>query len=334
VTPTGGYALLRTPAREIDSVWVDVDSAGTVRGLRIPQRGRLVVVAADTASDAARAAALRRLVGDLARAGTFRPARRGEQYNVASVGKLFTGAAVMKLAEEGRLSVDDTLGAFLPPGERPAGAGGVALKHLLTHTSGVARGRDSLAFAPGTRFEYGNYGYHLLAGVVTAVTGLPFDAYYRTALFEPSGMRHTARLVLAAPDPALPPAYDLRIDSGGVRLARTPEAQTTPATGAGGMFSTAEDLFRFAEGLRRHRLLSRATVEAMRRPRPEWGATDYGYGVDRMRGGDIWGATGYIPGANADVEIYGDSGWVLVVLANLPANEPVRRYAAALLGYG
>ena len=72
VTPTGGYALLRTAGREIDSVWVDVDSAaGTVRGLRIPQRGRPVIERADTASDAARAAALRRLVGDLARAGTF-----------------------------------------------------------------------------------------------------------------------------------------------------------------------------------------------------------------------------------------------------------------------
>jgi CubicO group peptidase (beta-lactamase class C family) len=360
VTATTGYALLRSAGREIDSLWVDVDSAtGLLRGLRIPQRGRLVIDAADTASDAARAAALRRLVDDLAAAGVFsgevllardgrvllhtaagladrearRPARLGEQYNIASVGKMFTATAVMQLAEQRKLSTDDTLGAFLRAGERPAGAGGVALKFLLTHTAGVARGRDSLAFAPGTRFEYSNYGYHLLAGVITAVTGLPFDEHFRRALFEPLGMRRTARLVRAAPDPSLAPAYDVRIDSAGVRLVRNPEAQTTPATGAGGMFSTAEDLFRFAEGLRRGRVLAPATVADMRRPRPEWGAVDYGFGIDLQRGDGIWGANGYIPGANADVEIYGDSGWVLVVLANLPANEPVRRFAAGLLGY-
>ena len=359
VTKTSGYALVRNGSRELDSLWIDIDSATSrVNALRIPSFGRLLLEPADTASDASRVAALEAMVRDLANAGIFagevlfakdgrillhkavgtidreanRPARLGEPYNIASVGKMFTGAAIMKLVEEGRLSLDDTLGKFLPVGERSAAAGGVPLKFLLTHTSGIVRGVDTLAFKPGTRFLYSNFEYHLLANVIAAVTGRPFDQYFRTALFEPLGMINTRRLVLSAPDPSLAPNYDVRIDSSGVRLVRNALVQTTPATGAGGMFSTAEDLFRFAEGLRTARLLPRSVIDEMRKPRPEWGAIDYGFGIDRQRGGSIWGHNGYIPGANADLEIYGDSGYVLIVLANLPANEPVRRYAAALLG--
>jgi hypothetical protein len=70
----------------------------------------------------------------------------------------------------------------------------------------------------------------------------------------------------------------------------------------------------------------------MREPQKDIGANDYGFGIDRYRGGTIWGHSGYLPGANTDVELYGDSGYVLVVIGNMPANEPVRRLAAALVG--
>ena len=62
------------------------------------------------------------------------------------------------------------------------------------------------------------------------------------------------------------------------------------------------------------------------------GATDYGYGIDRYRGGNVWGLTGFIPGANADVELYGDTGYLLVVVSNRAANEPIRQLVAARLG--
>lgn len=354
------HALLRNGlTHEVDSLWYDVDSlTGRVRAMRFPRGGRVELAARDTASDRARVQALDSLVRRLAAGGAFsgevvfarggrvlyhaahgvanretgRPARRGEPYSIASVGKMFTGTAIMKLVEDGRLRLDDTLGAWLGPADRPRDAGAVPLKYLLTHTSGIVRGQDSLAFAPGSRFLYDNYGYYLLGKVIERATGEAFDAYFRRAIFAPLGMTATRRLVVDAPDPALPPAYDVQSDSMGTRFVVNPQAQTTPATGAGGMFSTAGDLFRFAEGLRSGRLLPIPTVRRMRQPHPEWGAVDYGFGIDRMRGGSIWGANGYIPGANADVEIYGDSGYVLVVVANMPANEPVRRLVAALVG--
>jgi hypothetical protein len=93
-----------------------------------------------------------------------------ERYSIASTGKLITATALMQLVEQGRLSLDDTLGKFLGPGERPAAAVGRAAQDDPSHTDGMTRGSDSLAFAPGTRFSYVNYGYYILGLVVEKVT--------------------------------------------------------------------------------------------------------------------------------------------------------------------
>jgi CubicO group peptidase (beta-lactamase class C family) len=358
--PYTGYALVRTVAQEtVDSLHVVADSTGRVLQLALVPGRQPVLGAGDTSSDAARARALRRLMRRLADADIFagevllardgrilyheavgtsnrttgQPAKIGDAYNIASVGKLFTGTAVLQLVEQGRVALEDTLGRFLSPAERPRDAGAVQIRHLLSHTAGVLRDQDTLQFAPGTRFSYSNYGYHLLARVIEKVTALPFADHYETAVFAPSGMTSTRRLVLRDPDPSLPPAYEIVWDSlAGVQYRPNPLAQTIPATGAGGFFSTALDLFRFAEALRQGRLLRPETVRAMRVPRTELGAVDYGYGIDRERGQGIWGHTGGIPGAEADVELFGDSGYVLVVLSNTAQNASVRSLAHALVG--
>jgi CubicO group peptidase (beta-lactamase class C family) len=113
------------------------------------------------------------------------------------------------------------------------------------------------------------------------------------------------------------------LDRGQRVFTENTELHTTPATGAGGFYSTATDLFRFCEALRTGKLLPIATVDSMRTPKSNLGAVDFGYGIDSMRGQNIWGNTGFIPGANADVELYGDSGYLLIVLSNRAANEPI-----------
>jgi CubicO group peptidase (beta-lactamase class C family) len=259
-------------------------------------------------------------------------AKIGDNYNIASVGKLFTGTAIVQLALEGRLSLDDTLGKFLADSIRPRLAGGVRLRHILSHTAGLRRGSDSLAFTPGTRFEYSNFGYYLLGRVVESVTGLPFDEHYRRALFSPNGMTSTFRYVPNSGRAAPPPGFAVARANGRRVFTENKELQTTPATGAGGFYSTAQDLFRFVEALRGGRVVPMEWVDSMRTPKANLGAADYGYGIDRYRGRNIWGNTGFIPGANADVEIYGDGGYVLVVLSNRAANEPIRQLVAESLG--
>jgi len=359
-TENRGYSLLtNAQTGELDSIQVfvmpgtqKIAGFGLVRGARVP------LAASDTASDAARAASLRALSRRMAESGVFsgevlfardgrilyhealgtsnrsmrRRTKLDERYSIASTGKLITATAIMRLVEQGRLSLDDTLGKFLAAGERPAAAAGVPLKTILSHTDGMTNGSDSLAFKSGTRFSYVNYGYFLLGRVIEKVTGTPFAMNFAEAVFAPAGMTSTVRLERTTADSALPAAYEVRFDSAGIRFVANPLAQTTAATGAGGLFSTARDLFRFAEALRTGRLVSKPTVVMMRTPRRELGAMDYGYGVDLYRGNNVWGHSGAIPGAESELELYGDSGYVFVLLSNTVTGDAIRRRVNALLG--
>jgi len=355
-----GYMILsNAQTGEQDSLQILANAAERrFGGMTLVQGAHVPLDASDTASDAGRAAALRALARRMAAAGAFagevllahdgrilyheavgtanratgRAAKLGDVYSIASTGKLITATAIMQLVERGKLSLDDTLGKFLGAGERPAAAAGVPIRTILSHTDGMTRDSDSLSFTPGTRFAYVNYGYFLLGHVIEKVSGKPFAEHYATTIFAPAQMRATKQLVLTQVDPGLPPAYDVAFDSTGVRFVANPLAQTTPATGAGGLFSTSLDLFRFAEALRTGRLVSRATLVQMRTPRRELGATDYGYGVDLYRGNNVWGHSGAIPGAESELELYGDSGYVFVLLGSVVTGDPIRRLVNALIG--
>ena len=355
-----GYMILaNAQTGEQDSLQVLVNTAARrIGGMALVQGAHVPVNASDTATDEGRASALRALTRRMAAAGTFagevllahdgrilyheavgtahrtsrRAAKLGDAYSIASTGKLITATAIMQLVEQGKLSLDDTLGKFLGPGERPAAAAGVPIRTILSHTDGMTRDSDSLSFKPGTRFSYVNFGYFILGRVIEKVSGKPFAEHFATTIFAPAQMRSTRRLELAQVDPALPPAYDVAFDSTGMRFVANPLAQTTPATGAGGLFSTSLDLFRFAEALRTGRLVSRATLEQMRTPRRELGANEYGFGVDLYRGNNVWGHSGAIPGAQSELELYGDSGYVFVLLGNVVTGDPIRRLVNALIG--
>ena len=128
------------------------------------------------------------------------------------------------------LSLDDTLASLLPATDIPPGAAGVAVKHLLSHTGGI-RGTDSVAFRPGSRFEYSNSGYNLLARILEARSGRAWYQHLASAVFAPAGMTATLRMVRDTPDASLPPGYDVRFDSLGLQFPRNPLVHTMPATG-------------------------------------------------------------------------------------------------------
>jgi CubicO group peptidase (beta-lactamase class C family) len=130
----------------------------------------------------------------------------------------------------------------------------------------------------------------------------------------------------------VPWGYYYPIPAVGDRLERIPNKYLHIYTGGpmGGMYSTAPDLLRFATGLRAGRLVSLETLELMKAPKPELGAPDYGFGIMRWRAPGVWGHSGRLPGADADVEFY-DDDYVGIVLANDDnVNEPVLRMLRAL----
>jgi CubicO group peptidase (beta-lactamase class C family) len=138
-------------------------------------------------------------------------------FEAGSVSKQFTAMAVMLLARDGKLSLDDPIRKHLP--EVPDSAGPVTIRQMLHHTSGlrdwgslagiagwprttrvhthahvldiVSRQR-SLNFPPGTRWSYSNSGYNLAAILVSRVSGMSFADFTRTRMFEPLGMRDTS----------------------------------------------------------------------------------------------------------------------------------------------
>lgn len=128
-------------------------------------------------------------------------------FDIGSITKQFTAAAILRLEMEGRLSVTDPVTRWfdgVPEDKRT-----MTLHHLLTHSAGL-RGdfggdydvaeRDSLAgvilqsellWAPGTRYEYSNAGYSLLGMVVEKASGMGYEAYLRDKLWAPAGMTRT-----------------------------------------------------------------------------------------------------------------------------------------------
>jgi CubicO group peptidase (beta-lactamase class C family) len=146
-----------------------------------------------------------------------RPNTPGTIFEAGSVSKQFTAAAVLLLAQEGRLSLDDPIRRHVP--EVPDYGRPITIRHLLTHTSGlrdwgtvaeaagwprttraythahvldiVSRQR-ALNFDPGAHHSYSNTGYNLAAVLVARVSGQPFADFTRVRLFDPLGMAHTS----------------------------------------------------------------------------------------------------------------------------------------------
>ena len=128
-------------------------------------------------------------------------------YDVGSLTKQFTAAAIMKLHEQGKLSPQDKLTKYFE--NVPADKAGITLHHLLTHGAGFPGGlgydyaeveldeftkmafEADLKFEPGKGYEYSNVGFALLAAIIEKVSGQPYDIYTRETLFKPAGMERT-----------------------------------------------------------------------------------------------------------------------------------------------
>jgi CubicO group peptidase (beta-lactamase class C family) len=151
----------------------------------------------------------------LANRTTKAPNRLDTQFNVASLGKMFTGVAVAQLVQQGKMQFGDPVGRYLPG--LPARIGKrVTVGQLLDHTSGLGdyfgdpgydalRPRlkrladylplieqEQLAFRPGARFGYSNSGFILAGLVVEQVSGERFDVYLRRHVWRPAGMTRTS----------------------------------------------------------------------------------------------------------------------------------------------
>ncbi len=257
------------------------------------------------------------------------------RFNVASINKAFTAMAIRQLADAGKLALTDTLIEHLPDYPNPDVAKRVTIAQLLGHTSGIGGNifeappggsrddlrrtadflalfaRGPLQFEPGSRRQYSNAGYIVLGAVIERLSGMSYYDYVRTRVFEPPGMTSTGSY---AKD-SLPANTAVGYTRGGPGTEPQgppqPNTELLPGCGssAGGGYSTAGDLLRFARALRDGRIA---------------GGPPAGLGV-----------AGGAPGINAILEA-DIAGYDLVVLANLdpPVAENVGRQVREWLGVG
>jgi CubicO group peptidase (beta-lactamase class C family) len=188
-------------------------------------------------------------------------------FEIASVAKQFTAAAVLKLEEEGRLSTGDSIAEWLPG--LPEAHAGVTIDHLLAHTSGFPRmgptgdGPDAPAALVaylaggrvreiGTGFEYWNGGYALLAMIIERASGRTLEAYCREALFDPAGMSSTGFCGETPSDATrLAHGYHENHDVGDASA----HSFGWEYRGMGGVVTSVVDLHRWDESLRGGKVL-------------------------------------------------------------------------------
>lgn len=233
------------------------------------------------------------------------PVTEGTPFGIGSVTKQFTCAAVLSLADEGKLSLDDRVSKYFPAATRAAD---VTLDDLGAHLSGypdyypldfvdqrmrapiapddlVARyTKGALDFEPRTRFSYSNTGFVMLGRVAERASGRPFGALLQERFFAPLGMTSTTTDPRSLPDRA---AGHTSFFLGASERA-TSEAEGW-LHGAGDLFSSASDLARWDLALAGGKLLSEASMRrlATARSLADGRSTDYGCGLGvRKVGGE------------------------------------------------
>lgn len=269
------------------------------------------------------------------------PVSPATNFRLASVSKQFTAAAILLLAEDGRLSIDDPLKKWLP--SLPAMADAMTLRHLLSHTSGLLDYEDLMDpadtrqvhdidvlrllekenrtyFAPGSDYRYSNSGYALLALVVGKASGSDFASFLRQRIFLPLGMDATYAHQDGV-DEVPTRAYGYSQIDG--HWQRTDQSTTSAVLGDGGIYSSLDDLARWDAALYDERLLRRASLRLAFSPAtktPEPDVPHYGFGW-RINGDALWHSGESIGFRNVILR-YPKQKLTVIVLTNRNDPEP------------
>jgi CubicO group peptidase (beta-lactamase class C family) len=260
-------------------------------------------------------------------------------FDIGSITKQFTGAAIAKLQMQGKLNADDRLSKYFP--EVPADKSAITLYHLLTHSAALKGdfGGDydtasrewlvgqalasKLLFEPGQGHHYSNAGFSLLAAVIEKVTGRSYESYLRESLWLPAGMKDTGYRLPKWDSNPIAHGYRGKTDCG-TPLDKT-WAEDGPywnLRGNGGVLSTVWDLYRWHRALLDDDILSKDAKDRMFARRVKEGPKAkswYSYGWtlrDSPRGTRVIEHNGGNGLFYADFVRYVDEGIVIIAASN------------------
>ncbi|CAD0224802.1 serine hydrolase [Chryseobacterium sp. JV274] len=260
-------------------------------------------------------------------------------YQIASLTKSFTALIIVKLSEEGKLSVKDPVSKFIP--DYPRG-NEITIEHLLTHTSGiyeVLRNKEyfsllhtgksipkdkelsffknePLDFEPGTQFSYTNSGYILLGIIIEKITGLSYEDAVRKIILNPLKMSHTGfnYLALKSPYKTVPYSYISK-----TRQEKTEVWNSTLTGPAGQIYSTVEDLYNYYMGLRDYKIVSKEAFKKATTPF----LSGYGYGwfIDNLYGKKLINHGGNIEGSTSYFAMLPEDDLCIILLNNITSKK-------------
>jgi CubicO group peptidase (beta-lactamase class C family) len=260
------------------------------------------------------------------------------KFRIASVTKPFTAMTILKLQEQGLLDVNHSLATYVP--DYPNGEQ-IMVHHLLTHTTGIPNfntlpdaeekqplkvtldeliswfSHRPLEFAPGSRYKPSNSNYVVLAKVIEAVSGQSYADYLRHQVLVPAGMLDSGydqqELVL----PHRASGY-IKTETG---YENPPFWDMSQPSGAGGMYSTTEDLYKLDRALYTDQVLTEESKKQMFAPMVRMGSEQgyhgYGWSIDTHYGRGRQMYYGAIYGFRAILSRYPDEQLVVIVLSNV-----------------
>lgn len=277
-------------------------------------------------------------------------------FRLASITKQLTARAIALLVDDGALTLDTPAGALLPG--LPAWSRQLRVGHLVAHTAGlpeyetlipagrvepvtdrdvvgILASRASLRSTPGTRFEYSNGGYAMLATIVEEVSGRPFPAFLRDRIFDPLRMAGAVAHVPGRTE-VQRRAYGYGEDAGaGAGWPDADQGVTTAVLGDGGVYASALDLALWDAALHRPGYqpdpAALAPYAAPVAPGVRYG---FGWYLDTFRGHARQRHEGWSTGFQNEIQRFPEAGLTVVVLTNRasPAvRAPVEAIATRLL---
>jgi D-alanyl-D-alanine carboxypeptidase len=259
-------------------------------------------------------------------------------YQIASLTKPFTATAIMLLAEDGKLSIDEQVRKYIP--DLPTSWEDVTVRQLLSHTSGIKNGtkqggfaetvrkdftprelidtvtKEPLDFKPGENWNYSNTGYIVLGMLIEKLSGKSYGVFMDERIFKPLGMANTRANDLHAVIAGRVQGY-----TWDMKFLRIGEYHSpTQPFAAGMLVSTVADLAKWDRSLDAGTLLKRPILEQMWAPVRTGNGDRAGYGlgweIKEINGHRSVGHGGGIPGFSTCFTRYGDDHLTVIVLTN------------------
>ncbi len=270
-------------------------------------------------------------------------------FRIGSVTKQFTAVAILQLAEQGKISLKDSIQRYIK--EFPSKGYTITIENLLTHTSGIidyssmnhpdpyVERRDftpkyifdffrnePLQFQPGAKFAYSNSNYFLLGYLIEQLTGKRYQDYMKENIIDPLGLTSTYYTHERDIIPKRVTGYTR--DKGFYQ--NSPYQSISMGYACGDLMSTVEDLYRWNTALLANKVVRKETLQQAFTPFPtKNGVSNYGYGwfIDSFQGSKCIHHEGQVSGFIAEEKYFPEEDLYVVILTNLKSGEDVTDFS-------